>query len=54
MFLVAGEKLIDLIPLQNDLYQSSCGGSPFNVAISLGHMGANVHYSWALANHVNG
>ena len=47
MILVAGESLIDLIPQRDGAalcYRASPGGSPFNVALALGRLGAPVKY----------
>ncbi len=54
--LVAGEALIDLVPKRRseDLYQAVLGGSPFNVAIGLGRLGASVAFAGRLSRDANG
>lgn len=45
MILVAGEALVDLIPLSGSSYEAVLGGSPFNTAIGLGRLGAPTGYA---------
>jgi fructokinase len=47
MILVAGEALIDMLPLERDglaLFRPVPGGSPFNVALALGRLGIPVRF----------
>ena len=56
-FLVCGEALIDLVPLEtgpDPLFRPACGGSPYNVAIGLGRLGAETHFLGRLSRDVNG
>lgn len=39
LILVAGEALVDLIPLSGSSYEAVIGGSPFNTAIGVGRLG---------------
>jgi fructokinase len=54
--LVTGEALVDLVPKRRgeDLYQAVLGGSPFNVAIGLGRLGASVAFAGRLSRDSNG
>ncbi|MBS0559496.1 MAG: carbohydrate kinase [Proteobacteria bacterium] len=56
-FVVCGEALIDLVPLgsgTDHAYRATCGGSPFNVAIGLGRLGARAHFMGRLSRDPNG
>ncbi|UDL95945.1 carbohydrate kinase [Lichenihabitans sp. PAMC28606] len=45
LILVAGEALVDLIPLTGSSYEAVLGGSPFNTAIGLGRLGVSTGYA---------
>jgi fructokinase len=56
-FLVCGEALIDLVPVDDGsdpLLRAVCGGSPYNVAIGLGRLGAETHFLGRLSHDANG
>jgi fructokinase len=53
-FLVCGEALIDLVPGPGGLMRPLCGGSPYNVAIGLGRLGADVKFLGRLSRDANG
>ncbi len=53
MILVAGEALIDMLPGgggQPDSFRAVPGGSPFNVALALGRLGARVQFLCPFSN----
>jgi fructokinase len=54
--LVTGEALVDLVPRRRGeaLYQAVLGGSPYNVAIGLGRLGASVAFAGRLSRDSNG
>ena len=56
MILISGEALIDLIPdpEKDQRYDAVLGGSPFNVAIGLGRLGAPVGFVSRLSKDPNG
>ena len=56
MILISGEALIDLIPDpdKDARYDAVLGGSPFNVAIGLGRLGAPVGFVSRLSTDPNG
>jgi len=56
MILISGEALIDLIPdpQTDQRYDAVLGGSPFNVAIGLGRLGAPVGFISRLSKDPNG
>jgi fructokinase len=56
MILISGEALIDLIPdpAADGRYDAVLGGSPFNVAIGLGRLGAPVGFISRLSTDPNG
>ncbi len=56
MILISGEALIDLIPDPDKdfRYDAVLGGSPFNVAIGLGRLGASVAFVSRISNDANG
>jgi fructokinase len=56
MILISGEALIDLIPDPNadGRYDAVLGGSPYNVAIGLGRLGAPVAFVSRLSRDANG
>ena len=56
MILVSGEALVDLIPDRDveNRYDSVLGGSPYNVAIGLGRLGADVAFLSRLSGDANG
>jgi fructokinase len=56
MILVSGEALIDLIPDPDvdNRYDGVLGGSPYNVAIGLGRLGADVAFLSRLSKDANG
>ena len=56
MILISGEALIDLIPdpEQDGRYDAVLGGSPYNVAIGLGRLGAPVAFVSCISNDANG
>ena len=49
MILVAGESLVDLIPLGGTSYDAVLGGSPYNTAIGLGRLGPPTGYAWRVS-----
>ena len=56
-FVICGEALIDLVPMQggtDPTYRAACGGSPYNVAIGLGRLGAATHFLGRLSRDPNG
>jgi fructokinase len=56
-FLVCGEALIDLVPLASQpepVLRAVCGGSPYNVAIGLGRLGAETQFLGRLSRDANG
>ncbi len=56
-FLVCGEALIDLVPIgtgPEPAMRSVCGGSPYNVAIGLGRLGADTRFLGRLSRDANG
>ena len=56
-FLVCGEALIDLVPIDSGpepTMRSVCGGSPYNVAIGLGRLGADTRFLGRLSRDANG
>lgn len=56
-FLVCGEALIDLVPIGSGpepTMRAVCGGSPYNVAIGLGRLGANTRFLGRLSRDANG
>ena len=56
MILVSGEALVDLIPDTHvdNRYDSVLGGSPYNVAIGLGRLGADVAFVSRFSRDANG
>jgi len=56
MILISGEALIDLIPDPDraNAYDAKLGGSPFNVAIGLGRLGASPAFVSRISNDGNG
>jgi fructokinase len=56
MILVSGEALVDLIPdaRVENRYDAVLGGSPYNVAIGLGRLGADVAFLSRLSSDANG
>jgi fructokinase len=55
--LVCGEALIDLVPIEagaEPTFRAVCGGSPYNVAISLGRLGADAYFLGRLSGDANG
>jgi len=53
MILVAGEALIDMLPTADgrpDTFRAVPGGSPFNVALALGRLGAPVQFLCPFSN----
>jgi len=56
MILVSGEALVDLIPDAHveNRYDAVLGGSPYNVAIGLGRLGADVAFLSRLSGDANG
>ena len=56
MILISGEALIDLIPdpERDGRYDAVLGGSPYNVAIGLGRLGAPVAFVSRLSKDPNG
>jgi fructokinase len=56
MILVSGEALIDLIPDPDrpSAYDAICGGSPYNVAIGLGRLGAPTGFVSRISTDGNG
>jgi fructokinase len=56
MNLISGEALVDLIPDRERLgvYDAVLGGSPYNVAIGLGRLGAPTAFVSRLSNDANG
>ena len=56
MILVSGEALIDLIPdpVKIDAYDAVLGGSPYNVAIGLGRLGAEPTFLSRISTDGNG
>ncbi len=56
MILVSGEALIDLIPdpETENAYHAALGGSPYNVAIGLGRLGAGVAFLSRISTDGNG
>jgi fructokinase len=56
MILVSGEALVDLIPDADvdNRYDAVLGGSPYNVAIGLGRLGAEVAFLSRLSSDANG
>lgn len=56
-FLVCGEALIDLVPIDTGpepMMRAVCGGSPYNVAIGLGRLGADTRFLGRLSLDGNG
>lgn len=56
-FLVCGEALIDLVPIEagaDPRFRAVCGGSPYNVAIGLGRLGAGAYFLGRLSRDGNG
>ncbi len=45
MILVAGEALVDLIPVSGSTFEAVLGGSPYNTAIGLGRLGVPTGYA---------
>jgi fructokinase len=56
MNLISGEALVDLIPDRDrkNVYDAVLGGSPYNVAIGLGRLGAPTAFVSRLSNDPNG
>ncbi len=56
MNLISGEALVDLIPDRDrkNVYDAVLGGSPYNVAIGLGRLGASTAFVSRLSNDPNG
>ncbi len=56
MNLISGEALVDLIPDRDrkNVYDAALGGSPYNVAIGLGRLGASTAFVSRLSNDPNG
>ena len=56
MIVVSGEALVDLVPRpqSDNLYEAILGGSPYNVAIGLGRLGAPVAFAGRLSTDANG
>jgi fructokinase len=56
MNLISGEALVDLIPDRDrkSAYDAVLGGSPYNVAIGLGRLGASTAFVSRLSNDPNG
>jgi fructokinase len=56
MILISGEALIDLIPdpVKANAYDAVLGGSPYNVAIGLGRLGANAAFLSRISTDGNG
>lgn len=56
MILISGEALIDLIPdpVEDGRYDAVLGGSPYNVAIGLGRLGAGVGFVSPISKDANG
>jgi len=56
MILISGEALVDLIPdrVREGAYDAVLGGSPFNVAIGLGRLGAPTAFVSRISNDANG
>ena len=56
MILISGEALVDLIPdrVRDNAYDAVLGGSPYNVAIGLGRLGAPTAFVSRLSKDANG
>ena len=56
MILISGEALVDLIPdrFKDNAYDAVLGGSPYNVAIGLGRLGAPAAFVSRLSADPNG
>ena len=56
MILISGEALVDLIPdpVQDGRYDAALGGSPYNVAIGLGRLGAKAAFVSRISGDANG
>jgi len=56
MILISGEALVDLIPdrVRENCYDAVLGGSPYNVAIGLGRLGARTAFVSRLSEDANG
>lgn len=56
MILISGEALIDLIPdpVKDNAYDAVLGGSPYNVAIGLGRLGARTAFVSRISSDGNG
>jgi fructokinase len=56
MNLISGEALVDLIPDRDrkNAFDAVLGGSPYNVAIGLGRLGASTAFVSRLSNDLNG
>src|SRR5580698_6992998 len=56
MILISGEALVDLIPdrVKESAYDAVLGGSPYNVAIGLGRLGAPTAFVSRLSTDANG